>query len=118
MTGPIRVKATHAIVDGKFDEFRRLGQQFIDKVESTEPGYLSYEWYLSSDEKTCTIVGVLESSDAVMNHLGNVGDLIAQFSEIAPGTGIELYGDPSDELREVAGSFGASIAGHWNGFTR
>lgn len=118
MRGHIGVKATHSVVAGRVDDFKQLASEMIDVVETSEPGYLSYQWYLSEDERTCTIVGVLEDSEAVLNHLANISEMIGPLSELAPATGIELYGDLSDELREAVAPFGATIAGHWNGFTR
>lgn len=90
----------------------------VQEVGSGEPGYLSYEWYLSDDERTCYIVGLLEDSEAVMAHLTNMGQTIGRFSELAPATRIEIYGDVSDELRQFVAPFGAAIVGYWHGFTR
>lgn len=118
MKGNIGVKATHSVIAEKVDDFKQLASEMIDVVQTSEPGYLSYQWYLSEDERTCTIVGVLEDSEAVLNHLANIGEMIGPLSEVAPATGIELYGDLSDELRQAVAPFGATIAGHWNGFTR
>ena len=118
MSGPIRVKATHEIIDGRFGDFEELGREMLAKVEATEPGYLSYEWFLDDDGRTCTIVGTLESSEAVLHHLANAGEMIGRFGEIAPTTGIEIFGDPSDELSEALASFGAPVNRHWGGFTR
>ena len=55
----------------------------IDEVEANEPGYLSYEWYLSDDEGTCTIVGVLRDSDALLHHISHIGERIGPLSEVA-----------------------------------
>ncbi len=118
MAAPVRVKATHAVAAGRFEEFEKLATEMIDWVRASEPGYLSYEWYLGDDERTATIVGVLRDSDAVLNHLANIGEMIGSLAEVAPATGIELYGDLSEELRKAVAPFGATISRHWHGFTR
>ena len=118
MTSHIRVHAEHAVSEGKLDEFRKMAAEMIHQVEANEPNYLSYEWFLSDDEDTCHIIGLFKDSEAVMAHLANIGEMMGPFSEIAPATGIELYGNPSDELREAVAPFGAKISEHWNGFTR
>lgn len=74
--------------------------------------------FLSDDESKLYIVGLLEDSAAVMHHLTSMGDMIGRFSEIAPTARLEIYGDVSDELRELVAPFGPEIAGHLNGFTR
>ena len=118
MTEQIGVKATHSVAAGRVDDFKKLASEMIDVVKASEPGYLSYQWYLSDDEGTCTIVGVLQDSEAVLNHLANIGDMIGPLSEVAPATGIELYGNVSDELRAAVTPFAAEISGRWNGFSR
>ena len=90
----------------------------IDNVRTGEPGYLSYELFLSDDERTCHIVGLLQDSEAVLAHLANAGETIGRLSEIAPSTRIEIFGDVSDALRQLVAPFGAEIVGRWSGFTR
>jgi quinol monooxygenase YgiN len=69
MKSNIRVNAVHEIVQGHLDEFKEMGARMIEKVAAGEPGYLSYEWFLSDDESTLTIVGLLEDSAAVMERI-------------------------------------------------
>lgn len=118
MTNYIRVKAEHSISEGKLNEVKQMAPQFIEKVKANEPGYLSYEWFLSDDESRFYIIGLLKDSDSVLSHFANVGEMIGQLSEIAPATGIELFGDPSDELTKAMAPFGAKVFKHWTGFTR
>ena len=118
MSGSIRVNAVHSILEGHVDEVKKMSVAFVEQVEAGEPGYLSYEWFLSDDETKLYIVGLLTDSAAVMHHLTSMGDMIGRFSEIAPTARIEIYGDVSDELREFVAPFGPEIAGHLNGFTR
>ena len=118
MGSHIRVKATHAVAAERIDEFKKLASEMIDLVAASEPGYSSYEWYLSDDQGTCTILGTLEDSEAVLHHLDNIAEMIGPLSEVAPATGIELYGEVSDELRQAVAPFGAAIAGPFKGFTR
>ena len=118
MTSYIRVNAEHAISDGKIDEFKKMAAEMIKKVEANEPNYLSYEWFLSDDESQCYIIGLFKDSEAMMAHLANIGEMMGPFSEIAPATRIELYGNLSDELRQAVAPFEANISEHWNGFTR
>ena len=97
---------------------RRQRPRWSRKVEAGEPGYLSYEWFLNDDEGTCHIVGLLEDSAAVMAHLTNIGEAIGSFSEFAPATRIEIYGDAADESRRFVAPFGAGIVGCRTGCTR
>jgi quinol monooxygenase YgiN len=118
MTSAIRVHAVHSVREEHGDEFKTMVTAMVEKVRAGEPGYLSYELFLSDDERTCHVVGLLEDSDAVMAHLTGAADTIGRFSELAPSTRIEIFGDVSDELRQLVAPFGAEIVGHWAGFTR
>lgn len=84
MSSYIRVNAVHAVQEGRVDEFKEMVATVIQEVEAGEPGYLS------DDERTCCIVGLLEDSQAVMAHLTNMGEMIGRFSELAPATRIEI----------------------------
>ncbi len=118
MTNYIRAIAEHSISEGKIDEFRKLAAEFIDRVEANEPNTLSYEWFLSNDETKCYVVQIYKDSDAGMAHLGNIADLMVPFHQVAPLTGLMIFGSPSDELRQALEPVGAKIFEHWNGVTR
>ena len=118
MTNYIRAKAEHSISDGKINEFKKLAAEIVDRVEANEPNTLSYEWFLSDDESKCYVVQVYEDSEAVLAHLANIGDLLGPFDEIAPLTGLMIFGSPSDELRQALEPVGPKILEHWFGFTR
>jgi quinol monooxygenase YgiN len=118
MTDYIRVNAKLSIKEGKLSEFKEKGNAAIEKVKANEPNMLSYEWYLSEDGSKCYIVEIYKNSDAIMAHMGNVGDLLGPFFELAPLTGLNIYGSPSDEVRQAFASFGAQYHEHFNGFTR
>ncbi len=114
----IRAIAEVSIPKGKINEFRKLAAEIIDRVEANEPNTLSYEWFLSNDESKCFVVQIYKDSEAVKEHLGNIGDLNGPFHEVAPLTGLLIFGSPSDELRQTLEPVGAKIFEHWNGVTR
>lgn len=118
MKNYIRINAELSIPEGKIDEFKKKAAELIRKVEANEPNALSYEWFLSEDESICDLVEVYKDSDAVMAHLGNVGDLLGPLVEIAPLSGLLILGNPSDEVRQAFTPFGPKIFEHWNGVTR
>ena len=118
MTNYIRANAEHSISEGKINEFRKLAAEIIDTVEANEPNTLSYEWFLSNDESKCYVVQLYKDSEAVMAHLGNIGDLMGPFHEVAPLTGLMIFGSPSNELRQALKPVGPKFFEHWNGVTR
>jgi quinol monooxygenase YgiN len=118
MTNYIRSNAELSIVEGKIDEFKKLAAEVIKKVEANEPNTLSYEWFLSADQSKCYVLELYKDSDAVMAHLGNIGELLGPLLEIAPLTSLMVYGSPSDEVRQALEPFGTKFFEHWNGLTR
>ncbi len=107
-----------SINEGRLEDFRALMQEMVASTEG-EAGALGYEWFLSEDGASCHINERYTDSDAVMAHLGNFG---ANFAErflgcVAP-TSIDVYGDPSDEVREALAGFGAVHHGPFGGFSR
>ena len=118
MTNYIRAIAEVSIPEGKINEFKKMAAEIIDKVEANEPNTLSYEWFLSNDESKCYVVQSYKDSEAVMAHLGNIGDLSGPLHEVAPLTGLMIFGSPSDELRQAIEHVGPKIFEHWNGVAR
>jgi hypothetical protein len=43
-----------------------------------------------------TSLGSCRIREAVLAHLANAGDMIGRFSELAPTTRLEIFGDVSD----------------------
>ena len=117
-TNQLRAIAEVTIPEGEINEFRKLATVIIDRVEANEPNTLSYEWFLSSDDSKCYVVQIYKDSEAVMDHLGSIGDLNGPFHQIALLTGLMIFGSPSDELRQTLEPVGAKIFEHWNGVTR
>lgn len=118
MTDSIRAIAEYAIPEGKLDEFKRMAAEIIDEVRANEPNTLSYEWFLSKDESKCYVVQRYRDSEAVLAHLANIADLSGRLHEVAPLTGVMIFGSPSDELRQALERVGPKVFEHWNGVTR
>jgi quinol monooxygenase YgiN len=118
MTDYIRANAEHSISEGKINEFKKLADEIIDRVEATEPNTLSYEWFLSNDESKCYVVQIYKDSEAALAHLNNIADLMGPFHKVAPLTGLMIFGSPSGELRQALEPVGVKIFEHWKGVTR
>lgn len=59
---------------------------------------------------------VYADSNAVLAHIGNLGDLLGQLMAVADMT-LEVFGDPSPELRQVGAPVGARIYSFHQGLT-
>lgn len=84
--------------EGKVEEFKRLSAECMEIVRAKDTGTLQYEIFLNEDETECIVLERYRDSDALMEHMSNLGalgDLILATGEV---TG-ELLGQPSTELR-------------------
>jgi quinol monooxygenase YgiN len=118
MTNYIRATAEISIPPEKINEFKVLSAKIIAKVQANEPDTFSYEYFLSSDESKCYVVQSYKNSEAVLAHLENISDLAGPLHEVAPLTGLMIFGSPSDELRRVLEPVRPQIFERWNGVTR
>jgi quinol monooxygenase YgiN len=85
---------------GKVEEYKRLSAEAMDIVRAREPGTLEYSIYLNEDETEAVVIERFESSEALIEHGGNMRDLSPAVLATATVEG-ELLGDPNPELRAL-----------------
>ncbi len=105
---------------GKLEEFKRLAQQAIEIVRAQEPGTLLYEWWFNADESECVAIDCYADSDAIMEHVRNVGPTMRKILAIADRT-TEIYG--ADPIARLATGGATARPGdyygpHYDGFNR
>ena len=116
MAEGIRKVVEVSINAGKLDIFKQVAARFIEKA-NTEPGTLSYEWFLNTDGSRCSILELYQDSEALLIHLKNVRDLYEPLFEVSQLTRVDVFGDSNAEVRE-AHLPGTNFYTHWDGFTR
>ncbi len=117
MTHYITTTSELSISEGKVDEFKKLATEMIKKVQANEPNTLRYDWFLCEDENKCYVIEMYKDSEAVQTHWGNINDLLGPLLELSSLTELTIYGNPSDEVRQVYESVGGKIFKYWNGLT-
>jgi hypothetical protein len=98
----------------KLSEFKRLADEAL-KITAEEPGVLQYDWFFNDDESKCVVREIYADSNAVLTHLGLVGDLLGNIIEVGGGIEIEVFGDPSDELLEAIEALQPTIYSYFQG---
>jgi hypothetical protein len=83
---------------GKLEEFKRLSAQCMEIVRSKDTGTLQYEIYLNDDQSECIVLERYRDSEALIEHLANLGDLGPAILATGSVSG-ELLGEPRGELR-------------------
>jgi len=86
-------------------KFKALAGEAL-KIAADEPGVLQYDWFFNADETACVVRETFENSDAILTHLGNVGEILGPVAQLGGGMEIELFGGrPSDELLQALAMF-------------
>jgi len=117
MTQDIRKVVEVAIDEGRLDEFKQVANEFIQRVELSEPDTVSYEWFLDVDGNKCYILEWYKDSPALLAHLDNIRDLYGDLLEVSKITRLEVFGNPSIEVRQ-AHLPGTKFFDYWAGITR
>ena len=94
------ISARFDVHAGKLDEFRSIMATAIQKVRDNEPRTLQYNWYHSEDHTRYIVLERYEDSDALLEHLADVGEELGAFLEVAD-LKVDVFGTPSPELVEA-----------------
>jgi quinol monooxygenase YgiN len=87
------------IHEGKLHEFKRLAAKCAELVRTKDTGTLQYELCFNSDETECLVFERYRDSQALLDHLKNMGDTGAAIFQTCSGSG-EVCGTASPELIE------------------
>ena len=83
---------------GKVEEFKRLSAQCMEIVRAKDTGTLQYEIYFNDDQSECIVLERYRDSEALIEHLANLGDVGEAILATGSVSG-EILGEPSAELR-------------------
>jgi quinol monooxygenase YgiN len=96
--------ARFAFHEGKVEEYKLLAKQSMEVVRSKDTGTLQYEIYFNDDESEAIVLERYRDSEALAEHMANLGELGEAMLATASVDG-ELLGEPSAELaKNLAGS--------------
>jgi quinol monooxygenase YgiN len=106
------------INDGGLDRFKELAAGYAAAVQESEPDTTTYQWYLAEDGSKCLLHEAFTNSEALLQHLTNVGPSLPDLLAVSPITRVEVFGTPSDDAREALDGLGAAYYPHFTGFQR
>jgi hypothetical protein len=96
------------------EEFKRLAREAL-AATADDPGVLQYDWFFNHEESKCVIRETYADSNAVLTHLGLVGDLLGKIIEVGGGMEIEVFGEPSDALLKATETLQLTIYSYFQG---
>ena len=99
---------------GKEDEFRAVARECRDAVRAKDKGTLQYDWFFDPDGTTCVVHERYADSDAMIEHMGNLGETLGRLLGMAD-LSLELYGAPSEEIMRAVEGMDVKVYGHFLG---
>jgi hypothetical protein len=126
MSTPFIFIGTHAIREGKVEDFQKMFLAFSkDVVEAQEPRLLAFNAYGNADGTEVSVVQVHPDAESMLFHMQVAREHIeSAIGDLLDVGGFQIYGTPNDAvlemIRELSGS-GAPISvkpHHLAGFTR
>ena len=66
-------------------------------MKEKDHGTLQYDWFLNEDENECVVLERYRDSNAVMDHMANLGETMGQLFSTGDFSA-EVFGTPSTEL--------------------
>jgi quinol monooxygenase YgiN len=106
------------VKDGALDNFKELMEEMVAGT-GEEPQTFAYEWYISDDGRTVHIFEKYSDSNSMVSHVqGFLEKWAERFTQCVDVDRFTVYGNPSDEAREILAGFGPTYLGPWGGFSR
>ncbi len=96
----IQISARFKIHKGKSKEFTQLAKDCLVAVKEKDKGALQYDWFFSEDASECVVRETYGDSDAVLAHLGVVGELLGKMAQLSD-LSVEVYGNMSETLKKA-----------------
>lgn len=110
----IQITAKFKLHSGKLEEFKNIAAKCVAAVRENEKEALQYDWFLNPNQTEIVVREAYTDSDAVLVHLGNVGELLGQLLSMSDFE-VEVYGNMSEELKKVAAGMNAKVYSFYTG---
>ena len=85
--------------EGKLEKYKRLSAQAIEIVRTKDTGTLGYDIYFNDDQSECMVVERYRDSEALIEHMANLGDVGEAILATVSLVHGEVLGEASAELR-------------------
>jgi quinol monooxygenase YgiN len=112
----IQITAKFKIHKGKVAEFKKIASDCIVAVGEKEKGKgaLQYDWFFSPDNLECVVRETYSDSNAVLAHMGNVGEMLGQLLGMSDFE-LEIFGNPSEELQKAGAALNPKVYSFYKG---
>ena len=100
MSEPLVFVDTSEVREGKLEELKTVIKDLAEFVRVNEPRPILYNVYLSEDGTRMTVIQAHPDSASMQYHMKLAGPVFTRFVELIKMSSMDVYGAPSDELRE------------------
>ena len=100
----IQVNARLKITPGKMDAFKKVAHSCVERVKQKDKGTIQYDWFYNEAKSECVVRERYVDSDAVLDHMANVGDLLSGLVALST-ISLDIYGHPSENLKNALEGF-------------
>ena len=120
MSENIHIRAEFIIEKDNVEQYKMLIREMSNFVETNEPSTLVYQFYLNGDGTKCMVHETYVDSNAVLSHNDSTASktILPKIFNIAKLNTIDVYGNPSTELKKLLASFNSQIFNLYTGFSR
>jgi len=120
MSENIHIRAEFIIEKDNVEQFKKLIREMKNVVETNEPSTLVYQFYLNGDGTKCMVHETYVDSEAVLSHNESTASktILPRIFSIAKLNTLDVYGNPSNELKKLLASFNSQIFNLYTGFSR
>ncbi len=124
MTQNIYYTVEWTINDGQLDAFKKLADDCVGRVHDKELEMLDYQWYFNADNTVAYLRERHTSSESMLFHIENIGDLLGELLQVSKITRFEIFGNTSDQARRTFEEVGKQTGftpvflPHYSGFAR
>jgi hypothetical protein len=110
MSGPIVFISHNRVKEGKLDGFKGFFRTGARSIEEDKPGTVVFLAYADPDGTEVDIVHVFPDADAMDRHMEGVAERVGASDEFIEGTGVEIYGTPSERVLQMMRAFASPEA--------
>lgn len=113
-------RAVWTIKPGQMNEARKAASEFVEAVQSTQPGTRWVGTHVTPDEKNLIVHEVHADAEAVKAHVTgpNVAKFMGRFAELMDGPSFEVYGNLTPEVAAMIEAFSPNTSGTIATFVR
>jgi quinol monooxygenase YgiN len=126
MLEPILYIDRSRINPGRVDDVKRLTIELAEFIEKREGQLLFYGFSIDEDAQRMTVLAVHPDTESVERHMDVGRQAFREFADLIVMEAIEIYGKPSDRVREqldrkardLGGNVSVTIGSMHAGFSR